>query len=109
MGSRFWARFKGTRPIVLGSGFRDGFKATRPSPFVQAFSRYLFASLVWIPVAMFITDHVFDITKIRGPSMMPYFNERYNETTLPDLCLTWKVFPHDNLQRGMIITFRYDH
>lgn len=97
-GSRLWTRFK-------------GFSWRQPLPptvqhFTRDFSRYLIVSLTWIPVAVFLNDHVFDITTIRGPSMAPYFNERYNETSWPDVCFTWKVFAQDDLQRGMIITFR---
>lgn len=100
-GSRLWTRFKGF-----------GWRQWQPLPptvqhFTRDFSRYLIVSLTWIPVAVFLNDHVFDITTIRGPSMAPFFNERHHETSWPDVCLTWKMFAQDDLQRGMIITFRW--
>ncbi|PSR81971.1 mitochondrial inner membrane protease subunit-like protein [Coniella lustricola] len=77
-----------------------GFKA-----FALAFSHYSFVVLPWIPIVVFVNDHVFELTTIRGPSMSPYFNERYNETTSSDVCLTRKFWPQQDLQRGMIVTF----
>lgn len=75
--------------------------------FRRDFSRYAWATLTWIPVVVFINDYVFEITRIRGPSMSPYFNERHNETTSSDVCLTWKFLAHNNLCRGQIVTFRW--
>lgn len=95
LGSGIWAKIKGSRrPLPVPASIRD-------------FSRYLFVSLTWVPVILLINNHVVEVTKIRGPSMMPYFNERYNETQWPDVCLTWKMNVQDHLRRGMIITFRY--
>lgn len=75
------------------------------SPFARDFSRYLFVTLSWIPVAIFFNDHVLEITPIRGQSMYPYFNDRPNETRWLDKCLTIKFNVQENLQRGMIVTF----
>lgn len=55
---------------------------------------------------IFVNDHVFELTRIRGPSMYPYLNDRYNETTAKDVCFTWKWYAQNNLQRGMIVTFQ---
>lgn len=74
-------------------------------PFFADFSRYLFISLGWIPVVIFVQDHVFEIVRIRGPSMSPFFNERHNETRLGDVCFAWKLYAQGNLDRGMIVTF----
>lgn len=37
--------------------------------------------------------------------MYPYLNENYNETRFGDVCLTWRLYAQQNLQRGMIVTF----
>lgn len=89
-GSRLWAAFK-----------------TSSARFGIDFSRYAWATLTWIPVVIFVNDHVFMITKIRGPSMSPFFNERFNETTDSDRCLEWKFRAHENLARGQVVTFRW--
>lgn len=69
-------------------------------------SRYAWVTLTWIPIIVFFNNHVLELTSIRGPSMSPFFNERYHETTWPDLCLTWKWGAQQNLKRGQIVTFR---
>lgn len=90
-GSRIWAALKKSRGV-----------------FNNDFSRYTLATFTWIPVVIFIKDHVCELTTIRGPSMSPFFNERYNETTKGDICLAWKMNAQKNLKRGQIVTFRWE-
>lgn len=75
--------------------------------FRNDFTRYTLATLTWIPVVVFVKDHVCEFTTIRGPSMSPFFNERHNETTWGDTCLAWKWGAQENLRRGEIVTFRW--
>lgn len=93
--SRLWTKFKSY-----------GWRVPTPPPFATDCWRYLKLWLAWMPVAIFIKQHVVDITFISGPSMAPFFNERHNETTWRDVCLAWKVDAQHDLQRGMVITFR---
>ncbi|ROW05289.1 hypothetical protein VSDG_00137 [Cytospora chrysosperma] len=82
-----WTRFRGT------------------ASFARANFRYIFLSLTWAPVLLFIDKHVVGTTRIEGPSMYPYLNDRYNQTRWGDVCLTWKLYAQEGLQRGMIVTF----
>lgn len=91
MASRLWAQLKRSSAGAFGSHV----------------SRYAWATLTWVPIIVFINDNVFEITSIRGPSMSPFFNERHNETTASDVCLTWKWKPQRDLHRGQIVTFRW--
>ncbi|KUI68237.1 hypothetical protein VM1G_04450 [Cytospora mali] len=77
----------------------------RASSFARDNIRYIFLSLTWAPVLLFIDKHVVGTTRIEGPSMYPYLNDRHNETRWGDVCLTWKLYAQENLQRGMIVTF----
>lgn len=61
--------------------------------------------LSWYPVLLFVRTYVFELSMIDGPSMSPFFNERHNETTRRDLCLTRMFRAQEDLERGMIITF----
>jgi inner membrane protease subunit 2 len=71
-------------------------------------SRYtLFAIASWTPAIIFFNKHVGEIGIINGPSMYPYLNTGYNESTAKDLCWIKKWNPTGNLQRGMIVAFRY--
>lgn len=88
-GSRAWAKFRGSAKA-----------------FTLDFSHYLFVTLPWIPVVIFVKDYGFEIVRVRGPSMSPYFNERYNETQWSDICLAQKLWAQKNLSRGMIVTFQ---
>ncbi|CAN8102265.1 unnamed protein product [Discula destructiva] len=110
-GSRIWATLKATPPFVRAMRTNAFIKQKSAEveqstpPFVKDFSRYLFICLGWLPVVLFVNNHVFEVTMIRGPSMSPFFNERYNETTWGDICLAKKFKVQENLERGMIITF----
>jgi inner membrane protease subunit 2 len=86
-----WARVTGRAPF---------------SPFTRQFSRYLFGFATWVPVLIIFNTNVAEVTLIDGPSMYPFLNTRYNESLRRDLCLNWKLYAQDNLQRGMIVTFR---
>lgn len=76
------------------------------TPFTRQFSRYLFGFATWVPVLILFNTNVAEVTLIDGPSMYPFFNTGYNESLRRDLCLNWKLYAQDDLQRGMIVTFR---
>ncbi|OJJ44396.1 hypothetical protein ASPZODRAFT_53034, partial [Penicilliopsis zonata CBS 506.65] len=69
-----------------------------------------------VPIAMFVTEHGYQIMWVRGQSMTPYLNEDYEEMhTKSDLILVnmWSnggsLLPWEKkrrLERGMIVTFR---
>lgn len=68
--------------------------------------RYIALAITWFPVLSFVQEHVVETTTIRGVSMYPYLNDRFDQTELGDLCLTWKLYAQQNLQRGMIVTLQ---
>jgi inner membrane protease subunit 2 len=71
-------------------------------------SRYvLFAVASWTPAIIFFNEHVGEIGIINGPSMSPYLNTGYNESLSKDITWINKWDPTRNLQRGMIVAFRY--
>ena len=82
----------------------------RPPSFLRslqsAFSFYrIFLS--FIPIAVFLDNHVVEPVLVRGPSMTPYLNEHYAEMqTSSDLVLLNKFEPAKELRRGMVVTFR---
>lgn len=75
------------------------------SPFTRDTVRYLFIGASWYPVWFSVEKHVVGTTRVNGPSMHPYLNENYNETKYGYLCLTWKLYAQQDLQRGMIVSF----
>ncbi|CCC06912.1 hypothetical protein SMACR_00937 [Sordaria macrospora] len=81
-----------------GAGIRNGF--------LGQFSHYLIRYATWIPPLVVFNGWVAEITQINGPSMYPYFNPRYNESTRRDIVLVSKWYPDRHLKRGMIVTFR---
>jgi len=70
------------------------------------FSNYLFRAATWLPPLIWINTCVAEVTFIKGPSMYPFLNPHYNESTRRDLCLVDKWHGHRGLQRGMVVTFR---
>lgn len=70
-----------------------------------------------VPIGMFISQHIYQIVWVRGPSMQPYLNEQYEQTTtegdvvlvkmLPWFMWPWQKQARIELQRGMIVTFPY--
>jgi inner membrane protease subunit 2 len=71
-------------------------------------SRYALLGIVsWTPVIIFFNEHIGEVGIINGPSMYPYLNTGYNESTAKDLCWIKKYNPTGNLQRGMIVAFRF--
>lgn len=74
--------------------------------FLKQFSRYLIRYATWIPPLIWFNTYVAEVTFIRGPSMYPFLNPHYNESLRKDLCLVWKLYAHENLARGMVVTFR---
>lgn len=111
--SRLWAFLKATRarPVAQGSPASGLGKAKpvqaeqSPRRFAKDCSRYFLICLGWLPVAVFVNNHVVELNWINGPSMAPLFNERHNETTRRDVCLSRKYRAQKNLQRGMVVTF----
>lgn len=108
--SRIWAKLK-ARPLFV-RGFRaNAFikqkwaKSEQATPvYFKDLSRYLWFILSWAPVIVFVRTYVFELTKVYGRSMSPFFNERHNETTRGDLCLTRMFRAQEDLERGMIVT-----
>ncbi|KAL2259255.1 hypothetical protein VTK26DRAFT_7131 [Humicola hyalothermophila] len=78
----------------------------RPLRFLRDFSRYLIRYATWIPALIWFNNYVAEVTFIRGPSMYPFLNPQYNESLRRDLCLVWKLYAHEDLRRGMVVTFR---
>ena len=76
------------------------------SPFVRDFAYYSFAFATWVPALIFFNNHVAKLGYIDGSSMYPYFNTAFNESLKNDLCVIKKWNPINNLQRGMIVSFR---
>lgn len=73
-----------------------------------AFALQVAKNLCWtVPPLIFLSDNVVEFTRVDGPSMRPFLNDRYNDTAKKDLCLTLKWRAQDTLQRGMIVVFRY--
>jgi inner membrane protease subunit 2 len=69
-----------------------------------------------LPISLWFSEHVYQVMWVRGPSMMPYLNENYEEmNTASDMVLVnmwpWeKIWPGQTsrrLERGMVVTFRY--
>ena len=111
-----WRRLKQSSSLRAATpkpGSDPGPKRSRffhfdPSPRVRAAGRfgfYMFAFASWLPVLSMVNEYVFEVTKIDGPSMYPYFNPDRDRTLRRDLVLNFKYGAQDDLQRGMIITF----
>ncbi|CAL5867920.1 uncharacterized protein PFLUO_LOCUS2142 [Penicillium psychrofluorescens] len=68
-----------------------------------------------LPISLWVSEHVYQVMWVRGPSMTPYLNENYEEmNTASDMVLVnmwpWeKIWPGQTsrrLERGMVVTFR---
>lgn len=79
------------------------------SKFVRDFAYVSFAFVSWVPAVIFFNTHVAEITRINGASMYPYLNTTFNEELTRDLCFVQKWNALEDLQRGMIVSFRYGH
>jgi hypothetical protein len=75
--------------------------------FLRQVSHYLIRYATWIPPLIWFNAYVAEVTFIRGPSMYPLLNPQYNESLKKDLCLVWKLYAHEGLRRGMVVTFRF--
>lgn len=75
-------------------------------PFAWDFSRRLLHWATWIPVVVYFNTFVAEVTFIRGGSMYPFLNGDKDSTLRRDVALNWKMYSHDRLARGMIVTFR---
>ncbi|RDW64215.1 LexA peptidase [Coleophoma crateriformis] len=80
-------------------------RGSRYRPFLRDFSLTLFGIATWVPVCIFINQHVGELTFINGASMYPYLNTGYNNSTRKDIGYTSKWNSFHNLERGMIVTF----
>lgn len=74
--------------------------------FLRQVSHYLVRYATWIPPLIWFNAYVAEVTFIRGPSMYPFLNPQYNESMRRDLCLVWKLYAHEELRRGLVVTFR---
>ncbi|KAK0637239.1 peptidase S24/S26A/S26B/S26C [Bombardia bombarda] len=74
--------------------------------FFRQFSHHLIGFATWLPPLIWFNTFVAEATFIHGPSMYPFLNPHYNESLRQDLCLVYKLYAHENLQRGMVVTFR---
>ncbi|RKU47679.1 hypothetical protein DL546_009163 [Coniochaeta pulveracea] len=83
--------------------------ASSRTPFTRQFGTYLLGLATWVPVVVWFNTNVAEITLINGPSMYPFLNSHYNESTRRDLVLNWKLYAQESLARGMIVTFRTPH
>lgn len=77
------------------------------SNFIRDFSYYTFATITWVPAVIFFNEHVGECTSIVGASMYPYLNTDYNNSKSRDFCWINKWNPYKDLQRGMIVSFRF--
>lgn len=103
------------RPSFLSS-LRSSYSAL-PSP-IRRTCRVLRYVAPLVPIGMFFSEHVLQVVWVKGPSMSPYFNEGYEKTnTNSDMVLVsmwpWTSWPWQSgrrrrLERGMVVTFRYD-
>lgn len=75
--------------------------------FLRQVSHYLIRYATWIPALIWFNTYVAEVTFIRGPSMYPFLNPQYHESLRKDLCLVWKLYAHERLARGMVVTFRW--
>jgi inner membrane protease subunit 2 len=82
------------RGMLSGQTFRD-------------FLYWPFVFATWIPAAIFFNDNVGNFTWITGASMYPFLNSNFNENLKPTICWMRKWEPTKDLERGMIVTFRY--
>jgi mitochondrial inner membrane protease subunit 2 len=77
------------------------------SKFLGQFTRHLIRYATWLPPLIWFNTYVAQVTFINGRSMYPYLNPHYNETLRRDLCLVYKLYAQWNLDRGMLVVFRW--
>jgi inner membrane protease subunit 2 len=68
----------------------------------------LFGFATWIPVIAMFNLHVAELTFVDGASMYPLINDDKDSTLRRDVILNWKWSPQENLERGMVVTLRYE-
>lgn len=92
--------------------------ASLPSP-VRRTCRALRIFATIVPIGLFFSSHVAQVMWVRGPSMTPYLNEDYDQMqTKSDMVLVsmwpfgaswpWQRQRQRRLERGMVVTFRYE-
>ncbi|MCJ1356677.1 MAG: hypothetical protein MMC33_006672 [Icmadophila ericetorum] len=67
--------------------------------------------IVWIPIVIFIRDHVVQIMNVQGASMYPFFNTDYTEGKgfSRDRVLVDRWKPWQGIERGMVVAFWGPH
>ncbi|KAK3943807.1 LexA/Signal peptidase [Diplogelasinospora grovesii] len=96
--SRLWGRARARATATAASQSK--------SAFARQFTNYLIRYVSWLPPLIWFNTYVAQVTFINGPSMYPFLNSTYNESTKRDLCLVYKLYAQQNLERGMCVTFR---
>ncbi|KAK0715852.1 peptidase S24/S26A/S26B/S26C [Lasiosphaeris hirsuta] len=76
------------------------------SKFLGQFTNHLVRYATWLPPLICFNNYVAQVTFISGPSMYPFLNPQYHESLRQDLCLVYKMYAQQNLDRGMLVTFR---
>ena len=89
--------------MTVGSSWT---RARSLRPFLGRFSHYFFRLLPWIPPAIMFNQYVGEPTFINGPSMYPFLNDQYNSSLKQDICWNHKLYAGQDLEPGMIVTFR---
>jgi inner membrane protease subunit 2 len=89
--------------MALGSAWA---RAGSDQRFLRQFSWHLWRWATWIPPIIWFKEYVGEFTVINGPSMYPFLNENYNESLRRNVCWVQKLYAQDNLQRGMVVTFK---
>jgi inner membrane protease subunit 2 len=98
--------FSATGLLTFMASLWARIQASSRTPFTRQFGTYLLGLATWVPVMVWFNTNVAEITLINGPSMYPFLNSHYNESTRRDLVLNWKLYAQESLARGMIVTFR---
>ncbi|KZF23339.1 LexA/Signal peptidase [Xylona heveae TC161] len=80
-------------------------QATRPSVFSGS-AWYTWAFITWVPVFVFLHEHVYDLMWVRGPSMAPALSPDFHATGRRDVVGVNMWDAKANLERGMIVAFR---
>ena len=76
-------------------------------PFLKEFTYWSLIIASWIPASIFFQDHIAELHIINGASMYPFLNTGYNESLTRDVCLVDKRRKGRDLERGMLVSFRW--
>lgn len=83
-------------------------KPTAPPPRtpLTSFSVLVFFAS-WFPVWSFVTNNVFCIMSVTGPSMSPFLNTDHDSSTVSDRVWVNMWRAGEGLERGMVVAYRY--